>query len=134
MSAEAALQEAIYVALRDDPEVSAFVNGRIYDRVPLGATRPYIHLADMAATAVPGECTDSLEIFHNVDIWSESRTKIEATQIAREVSEVLHEQTFPLDVPFSLIDLRRISQSTSEEGEGLYRCRIVLKAIIDRLD
>lgn len=133
MSAEAALQEAIYTTLRDDPEVSAAVDGRIYDRVPLGAERPYINIADMVSTVQIASCTDCVEIFTNIDVWSESRTKVEATQIARDVTDALHEQDFTLDAPFDLVDFRRMSQSVADEGEGLYRARIVFKALIDNL-
>ncbi|HEV2557961.1 MAG TPA: DUF3168 domain-containing protein [Microvirga sp.] len=133
MSAEAALQKAVMAALKGNPDLTAIVGQRIYDRVPVGAARPYVAVRDYQTNDLPGDCTDSVEVFIGLDVWSESLTKVEASRAATEVNESLHEIALTLDPPYRLVDLRRQAHVISDDGEGLTRARMTFVALVDRV-
>lgn len=134
MSAEAALQKAVVAALKAHPGLSGIVSGRIYDRVPANAPRPYVHIRDFDTTRIDADCLDSLEIFIGIDVWSEAVGKVEASRAAGLVRDALQGAELALDAPYELIDLRTRSSVIADDGDGITtRARMTFVAQVDRI-
>jgi len=132
MSAEAALQKAFVAALKAHPGLSGIIAGRVYDRVPIDAPRPYVSLRDFSSNPFDADCMDSWEIFVGVDVWSEAVGKVEASRAASFVTDALHEVELPLDAPYVLIDLRMRSSVIGTEDDGITtRARMTFVAQVD---
>lgn len=134
MSAELALQGAIVAALR---AVSALMadplQGRILDRVNLGQKRPYLHLRSFQGVDDGSDCVDGLEIFADLDVWSENVGKPEASRIAGIVRDALHEQPLDLAAPWSLVEIAH-RDTTIDDSEGLLvRARMTFRALVERV-
>lgn len=133
MSAELALQGAIVAALRAVPALMAApLQGRILDRVTLGQARPYLHLRSFQGVDDGSDCVDGLEIFADLDVWSEGVGKPEASRIAGIVREALHEKPLPLGAPWSLVEIAH-RDTTIDDSEGLLvRARMTFRALVER--
>lgn len=133
MSAELALQGAIVKALRAVPALMAApLQGRILDRVNLGQARPYLHLRSFQGVDDGSDCVDGLEIFADLDVWSENVGKPEASRIAGIVRDTLHEQPLELAAPWSLVEIAH-RDTTIDDSEGLLvRARMTFRALVER--
>lgn len=133
MSAELALQGAIVAALRAVPALMAApLQGRILDRVNLGQKRPYLHLRSFQGVDDGSDCVDGLEIFADLDVWSENVGKPEAARIAGIVRDALHEQDLDLAAPWSLVEIAH-RDTTIDDSEGLLvRARMTFRALVER--
>lgn len=79
------LQAAIYGLLVADPEVSALIDGRVYDRVPKsGDVPPNITFGASDETDADAECIIAADHSIQVDVWSEYQGG------ARECKEITH--------------------------------------------
>ena len=58
------LQKAIVAALKADAAVTAIINGRIYDAVPGGATKPYVSFGPFQLLPEHGDCLYGGEAFN----------------------------------------------------------------------
>lgn len=132
MSAELALQGAIVAALKAVPALMAApLGGRILDRVTLGQARPYLHLRSFQGVDDGSDCVDGMEIFADLDVWSESVGKPEASRIAGLVRDALHEQDLELAAPWSLIEMTWRDTNIDDDG-NLVRARMTFRALVER--
>jgi hypothetical protein len=111
------LHAAIVSALKADATLDSLVADRIYDRVPAGATVPYIHLRSMQVIDDGNTCGDAAEVIVDLDVWSEAVGQVQAKTIGKTVVDVL-------DGPIVISGYRSIAshaQSTtySTESDGL---------------
>lgn len=134
MSAELALQGAIVAALRAVPALMAApLQGRILDRVKLATPRPYLHLRSFQGVDDGSDCVDGLEIFADLDVWSENVGKPEASRIAGIVRDALHERPLTLAAPWSLVEIAH-RDTTIDDSEGLLvRARMTFRALVERV-
>jgi hypothetical protein len=63
----AELQIAIVAALAADPPLC---DGRIYDRVPVGAVFPYLTVGDEQVVDDGNSCSDGWEVYADIHAWS----------------------------------------------------------------
>lgn len=133
MSAELALQGAIVAALRAVPALMAApLQGRILDRVNLGQARPYLHLRSFQGVDDGSDCVDGLEIFADLDVWSEGVGKPEASRIAGIVRDALHERPLTLGAPWSLVEMSWRDTNIDDDG-NLVRARMTFRALVERI-
>lgn len=133
MSAELALQGAIVAALKAVPALMAApLRGRILDRVNLGQARPYLHLRSFQGVDDGSDCVDGLEIFADLDVWSENVGKPEASRIAGTVRDALHEQPLELAAPWSLVEIAWRDTNIDDDG-NLVRARMTFRALVERI-
>ncbi len=134
MSAELALQGAIVAALKAVTELrTGPLQGRILDRVKLATPRPYLHLRSFQGVDDGSDCVDGLEIFAELDVWSENVGKPEASRIAGIVRDALHEQDLELAAPWSLVEIAH-RDTTIDDSEGLLvRARMTFRALVERV-
>lgn len=133
MSAELALQGAIVAALKAIPALAAApLSGRVLDRVKLGEALPYVHLRSFQGVDDGADCIDGLEIFADLDVWSQAVGKPEASRIASLVRDALHEQSLVLAAPWHLIEIAH-RDTTIDDAEGLLvRARMSFRALVER--
>lgn len=82
MSAEFALQQALYSLFRNDPDVQALIGGRVYDEIPTNAAFPYVQLGESQAIDDDTECAHRLEVTFDVHVWSRATGFPQARKIA----------------------------------------------------
>jgi len=86
------LQRVIFTLLTNDATVASFVGARVYDRTPNPATYPLIVIGQDQVTDGMAECaTDCLEIYTQIDVWSEEVGKTQAKRIMGAIKRALHE-------------------------------------------
>ena len=132
MSAELALQGAFVSTLKSDLGVTSGIAGRVYDRVPANAALPYVHLRSFQGVADGADCVDGLELYADVDVWSNAVGKPEAARIAESVRRALDGHLLALDAPWALIDLEHRNTIIGDEDDLLVRARISFRALVER--
>lgn len=131
MSAELALQGAIVAALTASP-AGAAVSGRILDRVGPDTAMPYVHLRSFQGTEDGADCIDGLEVYADLDVWSDAVGKPEASRIAGRVRDALHGAALGLSAPWVLTDLEHRSTTIDDSDGLLVRARMNFRALVER--
>lgn len=132
MSVEAALQKAIVARLKGDADLTALVAGRVYDRVPAGAAMPYVHLRNFQAVDDGAECVDGLEVFIDIDVWSNAVGKVEASRAAGAIRAALNYAPLTLDEPYALAEIDHRDTNVGDGGDGiLSRARLSFRALVE---
>jgi hypothetical protein len=132
MSVEAALQKAIVGRLKGDAPLTAIVSGRVYDRVPAGATLPYVTIRNIQAVDDGAECINGHEVFLDLDVWSNAVGKVQASQAASAVRSALHEAPLVLDEPHALVEIMHRDTNVGDGGDELLtRARITFRALVE---
>jgi len=90
------LVKAIIARLKTDADVSAYVSGRIYTRVPKKAVFPYVSLPSMESRSILADCLDLAEVTIQIDVWSRKPGFEELREIAEAVRAALHDKDLPL--------------------------------------
>jgi hypothetical protein len=134
MSAELAVQKAIYDALQFNAAVDALVGDRIYDRVPANATMPYVHIRSLQAVDDGSDCVDAWEIFVDIDAWDNGVGKPGASNVVSAVRMALHEVAMSLVEPYSLIAIDHRDSAIDTEADGLTtRGRMTFRTLVERI-
>lgn len=132
MSAELALQAAIVTALKAAAPVNTALSGRILDRVNLGQPRPYLHLRSFQGVEDGADCIDGIEIFADLDVWTDTVGKPEASRIAGLVRDALHYRPLTLADPWALTEITH-RDTAIDDAEGLLvRARMSFRALVER--
>ncbi|MCB5173645.1 DUF3168 domain-containing protein [Microvirga lenta] len=132
MSVEAALQKAIVGKLKADAALSAIIAGRIYDRVPAGAALPYVAIRNIQAVEDGADCIDGLEVFIDLDVWSNAVGKVEASRAASAVRAALSLMPLVLDEPYALTEIGHRDTNIGDGGEEiLTRARMTFRALVE---
>lgn len=132
MSVEAALQKAIVARLKGNADLNSLVSGRVYDRVPAGAALPYVHLRNFQAVDDGAECIDGLEVYIDIDVWSNAVGKVEASRAAGTIRKALNYAPLTLDEPYSLAEIDHRDTNIGDGGDGiLSRARLSFRALVE---
>jgi hypothetical protein len=81
MSAELAVQTALYELWTADPAVQALVGDRVFDAVPGDAAYPHVEIGETQALDEDVGCGPRLEIFVTVHVWSQATGFVETKKI-----------------------------------------------------
>lgn len=116
-----ALQGAVNQRLR--AEVGA-VDGRIYDRVPTGATMPYIEIGEFQSLDDGAECHDGYEVFVPLHVWSrpgEGRDPGQETgkSIASAVHSALDKAELALGADWQFLEIAWRDTRYLKESDGV---------------
>ena len=84
------LQKGIRAALVADSGVTALVSARIYDEPPQNVTYPFVRFGDIQPRSMDTDGTTGAEVTFNVEAYSQTTGRVEATQIAEAVRNALH--------------------------------------------
>lgn len=86
------LQAALVAALKVDGALPAVLDGRIYDAAPATAPYPYITLGECQVLPDKAECIDGVEVYPQIDVWSQAVGYPEVKMIAKAVLAALDDQ------------------------------------------
>jgi len=132
MSVEAALQKAIVGRLKEDADLTALVAGRVYDRVPADAPRPYVHIRNFQTVDDSAECIDGAEVYIDLDVWSSAVGKVEASRAASAIRKALNLAPLTLDEPYALAEIEHRDTNVGDGGDGLLtRARLSFRALVE---
>ncbi|ACL57569.1 DUF3168 domain-containing protein [Methylobacterium nodulans] len=132
MSAELALQGALVAALKTSP-AGAAVSGRVYDRIPAKTDLPYLHLRSFQAVDDRADCVEGLEVYADLDVWSDAVGKPEASRIAGLVRDALHLAPLTLAAPWVLLEIEHRDTTTDGSEPLLVRARLSFRALVERV-
>ena len=93
------LQKAIVAALKASTAVSAIVGTRIYDAVPMAATKPYISFGSFDLLPEVGDCLDGASVVIQLDGWAAGPDTVKIKRLGAAVAAALDEAALTLDAP-----------------------------------
>jgi hypothetical protein len=128
-----ALQAAVVAALKADATLTGLVGQRIYDRVPAGASFPYVALGsdEVLDDGYDIDCGDGYEIFSALHVWSRAVGQVEMKRIAGACRDALHDAALTV-TGFSLIDFKHRQTRYLDDPDGATRHAVVgFRALID---
>lgn len=117
------LQTAIVTRLKNDAALSALVDGRIYDHVPLtngktSAKFPYVSFGPVDEISADATCITGFEITLQLDVWSRAQGFPECRQIVDLVRRALRNEELELTVN-SLVDFTHRQTMTMRDPDGI---------------
>lgn len=96
MSPELELQGLIVTTLKADTAVAALVADRVYDTVPKNTAFPYISMGPVDSTENDAECITGLDVYVQIDVWSQAVGMPECKAIIDAVRRALHDADLSL--------------------------------------
>ena len=112
------LQGAIVQRLKADAQVTALVNGRIYDQIPSGATFPYVSYGPGTFVRDDADCINGFQSFVQLDVWSRAVGNPEALKIADAVERALHNVDLALPTN-ALVFFNHVQSDPARDPDGL---------------
>lgn len=117
MSAENALQEAIFDLLQADGPLDALVDSRIFDSSPQDVTFPYVELGESTAADWDSDTHDGQDHTFTIHVWSQKAGRKECKTIQGLIKDALHNTTLTL-VDNTNILTRQILSETLKDNDG----------------
>lgn len=112
------LQKAVYARLIADTALAALVDGRVFDRVPSDAGKPYISFGPVTADDDSADCIDGLSVSMQIDAWSVAVGFAEVKAIAEAVRKAIASADLSL-ATHALADLTHRSTRVMRDPDGL---------------
>lgn len=130
MDAATALQASIYSALSGDATLTGLIGAaRIYDRVPRGATHPFVVFTQASDRPLDGDLPPLREHRLTLEIRSTARGRKEATGIAERIEALLAGAALTLNghrlVSLSVVDRTFLSADDRRSMVASLRFRAV---------
>jgi hypothetical protein len=132
-SASFALQQALYTALTNDPDLVALAGSpvRLYDIPPRAAVFPYLVFSEDTETAWNTAGDTGSEHIVSIRIWSRAGGRKEIKQIADAVVASLDDAAFALAGHY-LVDMRFRKAVYTREADGkTFRAALEFRAITE---
>jgi hypothetical protein len=131
MSVELALQKAIVAKLKADDVVAG---DRVFDNVPIGAARPYVHYRSIQVVDESADCILAYRAFIDIDVWSDSTGsgKVEASSIASKIRLALDGVELILDEPYALVEISHQNTQVDNQDGLLTRGGITFEALVEQ--
>ncbi len=125
------LQGAIVARLKGFAGLSAIVGSRIYDRVPVSFTFPYVTLGQDEENSDDAECITGFEVFIPINVWSQAVGMPEVKRAADQIRRALHDYDLPL-TDNALVSLRH-RQTAFRVDDGLAtNARVEFIALVEQ--
>ena len=86
------LQKGLRAALVADSSLTALVAARVYDEPPQAPTYPFVRFGDIQTRSADTDGNTGAEVTFNVEGYSQTTGRVEATQIAEAVRNALTDQ------------------------------------------
>jgi len=127
------LQGLIVQRLKADPDVTALVNGRVFDSVPSGAAFPYVSYGPTSTEEDDADCIKGASIYVQLDVWSRDVGFPEAKRISSAVRECLHDVDDLTLTDNALVFLNHYQTQTMRDPDGLTsHAAVLFQAFIER--
>jgi hypothetical protein len=112
------LQKAIRDKLLATAAVTALVDNRIYDRVPINPVYPYISIGPAQTLPNDAECIEAFEVFQQIDVWSQKPGYPEEKEIAGAARRAIHRIDLTLE-GFALVEIEHRVTRHMRDPDGL---------------
>jgi hypothetical protein len=113
------LQKAIVAVLKADAAVSALVNGRIYDAVPGGATKPYVSFGPFQLLPEHGDCLDGGEAIVTLDGWAAGPDTVQVKKLGTAIAKALDMAPIVLEEPQRCVEMSIEQTQYMRDPDGL---------------
>ena len=125
------LQKGIRAALVANSGVTALVSTRVYDEPPQNVTYPFVRFGDIQPRSADTDGSTGAEVTFNVETYSQTTGRVEATQIAEAIRTALHRSEGSVTLAgFNLIELRCETYVVDREGRG-HNGNVIFSAILE---
>ena len=127
MSADLALQKAVFARLSSDAALTALVAARIHDNPPGDVVHPYLTLGENETRDWPAGMEHRLTLH----CFTRGGGRAEAKTILAAIHAALHDAALGLE-GHSLVNLRFLDAQTRREADGItWRGTIRLRAVTE---
>lgn len=135
ISAEHALQEAIFATLANDSALNEALGGaKIFDRAPEDAAFPYIAFANLTTRDGATASESGYECRVSLNVWSRYEGKQEVFAILHLVRRLLHDRQLPVSAHV-LVNLREEFADVAQDRDRLtYRGLIRFRAFLETIN
>ena len=127
------LQKGVRAALVADSNITALVSTRVYDEPPQNVTYPFVRFGDLQPRSMDTDGTTGAEVTFNVEAYSQTTGRVEATQIAEAVRNALHRSEGSVTLSgINVIELRCETYVVDRDREGRgHNGNIIFSAMLE---
>ena len=128
-----AFQKGVRAALVANSGVTNLVSTRVYDEPPQNVTYPFVRFGDIQPRSADTDGTTGAEVTFNVETYSQTTGRVEATQIAEAIRTALHRSEGSVTLSgFNLIELRCETYVVDRDREGRgHNGNVIFSAILE---
>jgi len=119
------LQKAIVARLKADATVSAMINGRIYDAVPVSAAKPYVSFGAFQVLPEEADCSEGVSVVIQLDGWAAGPDTVEVKRLGAAIARSLRWAEMPLDEDQRLVIMNIEEVSYLRDPDGITTHAIV---------
>lgn len=127
------LQKGVRAALVANSGVTALVAARVYDEPPQNVTYPFVRFGDIQPRSMDTDGSTGADVTFNIEAYSQTTGRVEATQIAEAVRTALHRQEGSVSLSgFNLIEMRCETYVVDRDREGRgHNANIIFTALME---
>jgi hypothetical protein len=132
MSAQLALQKAIFQALANNAALTALIGaGRVHDDPPDALRPPYVLIGTIRSRLLASSADEGEEHRIAIAAWSTENGNRQAALIAEAVRDALQAQPLA-EAPYVIANLEAVECTVgAASGEGLHRADLVFRAVTE---
>ena len=127
------LQKGVRAALVANSTLTALVAARVYDEPPQNVTYPFVRFGDIQPRSMDTDGSTGADVTFNIEGYSQTTGRVEATQIAEAVRTALHRQEGSVSLNgFNLIEMRCETYVVDRDREGRgHNANIIFTALME---
>lgn len=127
------LQKGIRAALVANSGLTTLVSTRVYDEPPQNVTYPFVRFGDIQPRSADTDGSTGAEVTFNVETYSQTTGRVEATQIAEAIRTALHRSEGSVTLSgINLIELRCETYVVDRDREGRgHNGNVIFSAILE---
>lgn len=127
------LQKGVRAALVANSSLTALVTARVYDEPPQNVTYPFVRFGDIQPRSMDTDGSTGADVTFNIEAYSQTTGRVEATQIAEAVRTALHRQEGSVSLTgFNLIEMRCETYVVDRDREGRgHNANIIFTALME---
>ena len=127
------LQKGVRAALVANSSLTALVAARVYDEPPQNVTYPFVRFGDVQPRSMDTDGSTGADVTFNIEGYSQTTGRVEATQIAEAVRTALHRQEGSVSLTgFNLIEMRCETYVVDRDREGRgHNANIIFTALME---
>ena len=127
------LQKGVRATLVANSGVTALVAARVYDEPPQNVTYPFVRFGDIQPRSMDTDGSTGADVTFNIEAYSQTTGRVEATQIAEAVRTALHRQEGSVSLTdFNLVEMRCETYVVDRDREGRgHNANIIFTALME---
>jgi hypothetical protein len=127
------LQKGVRAALVANSSLTALVAARVYDEPPQNVTYPFVRFGDIQPRSMDTDGSTGADVTFNIEGYSQTTGRVEATQIAEAVRTALHRQEGSVSLTgVNLIEMRCETYVVDRDREGRgHNANIIFTALME---